>query len=228
MASENCSTPNISNEIIIALIGVCKSGKSSTGNTILGTHTFDAKRSSIATTKKTMHGRRPGDPELVVIDTPPIPTLGDKHTQREFGKCIMGEVSEAGGLGIDAVILTININDRFTQDHEKAVNMLFSIYGDDITKYLILLFTRMDQLEQDTITFEQFTHELPISLKELISKCNKRMIAFDNTNSKTDSQVKDFLHMVGDMKGENCGKRLLMTTGKNLVRYDDVTCCNFL
>ncbi|XP_077866560.1 GTPase IMAP family member 8-like [Saccoglossus kowalevskii] len=196
-------------KLVFVLIGRTGCGKSATGNSIVGGKTFDAERRLVSKTKTTRYGKRTFDgKDLVVIDTPGVFDTDGKQAEKtiitEITKCVGVAMSQ--GEGLDAFILVLNADDRFTKEHADSVKIFRKTFGDDMMKYLIVLFTRKDALTHDNITLDNFLEEMPKDLSDLLAKCNKRVIAFDNRTEieqEKNEQIRELVQKAEKMKKDN-------------------------
>lgn len=132
--------------------------------------------------------------KIMVVDTPGLfdTSLSNWRTQEEIRNCI-GITSP----GPHAFILVLSIN-RFTIEEQKSVEHFVKYFGESVYKYLIVLFTRKDDLDVENKSLQDFIRSSTPELKTIIEQCEGRVIAFNNrlNGGKGGKQANDLLNMI--------------------------------
>jgi len=81
--------------------------------------------------------------------------------------------------GPHAIVFVTHVG-RFTDEELKTVQFFVNQFGVGIYKYLIVLFTFCDNLENNDMSLEEYIETTPPKLKEIISLAGGRTIAFNN------------------------------------------------
>lgn len=186
MSANNQET--FTDSVQFVLIGATGSGKSSSGNTILGEKLFASEASGQSVTcecqvaTEILKGW-----QIKIMDTPgwDCTTL----TEHEFTSQIKQGLQHLKGPY--SFLLVICVGSMETEEEISKIYQLKSMLGPSFLDHTTILFSRSDDLEGKA--FKDFIKEGGKEFRDLLKQCGDRCHCWNNRDSRPDKKVEELL-----------------------------------
>ncbi|XP_051741929.1 uncharacterized protein LOC127510034 [Ctenopharyngodon idella] len=181
--------------IRVLLIGRKSSGKSSSGNTILGETRFKEHVSEVCDGKTQI-----GEKQVCVTISPDL--------NKEKLEMLKEQLVSGCSAGLSSVLLTVPLEEPVGNE-EEILYYIKDVFGPEVQKYIMILFTHGDELEDlEQTTDEHLKQKDRADLQRLLTECGGRFYCF-NIQSKSDGQIQGLLQKIEGIMMENGGKFIM-------------------
>ncbi|XP_022535193.2 GTPase IMAP family member 8 isoform X1 [Astyanax mexicanus] len=201
MSSKRGAEQHLS-ELGLVLLGYGEAGKTSTGNTILGTAEFGWKRTSQCVKRQgEVAGRL-----LTVVDTPGWwKRLAAEHTPQPNKQEIAQSVQLTSS-GPIAFLLVLRLDASFQEEERRSVEDHLKLFGPRVWDQTMVLFTCGDWLGDRSL--ELNIESEGEALKWLLEKCGNRYHVLNNKNQRSCTQVTELLEKIEELIADSRTSRL--------------------
>ncbi|XP_064201325.1 GTPase IMAP family member GIMD1-like [Anguilla rostrata] len=174
----------------VLLLGGPQSGKSATGNALLGSVDFPSRLSPGAVTRECRLGRRAFPAflrrqgsevtlQLRVLDTPAYPSPGLSSEQAR--ERIVGNVERALDPGPHAVALVRRADVPFGEEDARLVHLAQDLLGPAWRSHTLLVLSHSDSLHRAGMRGEEYLKQAPEALQALLESLGHRHHFLDNS-----------------------------------------------
>ncbi|XP_036434063.1 GTPase IMAP family member 8-like [Colossoma macropomum] len=180
-------------DLRIVMLGGMSSGKSSTGNTILGSGEFSLTSSSNCVSRRGKVGTR----QVILVEAPGwLKCSYVGLTAESVKQEVMRSVTHA-------VLLVIQTDTSFTENERRTLEEHLKLLDERIWNHTMVLFTCGDWLGDWSI--EEHIESEGKALQRLVEMCRNRYHVLNNQDNGDSAQVTELLDKIEEMVVENGG-----------------------
>ncbi|MEQ2249611.1 hypothetical protein ILYODFUR_031110 [Ilyodon furcidens] len=189
------------NYVTILLIGKTGTGKSSAANMCIEPSRSQFGENPLICEKKIRLLR--DCRTLAVIDTPGLfhTTISAEEMKREMARCVS---MCAPGPNVFLIVIEPK---RFSREEQDMVEIIKKMFGDEATRYTMVLITHGDEMEADGVSAEKLLY-FNSSFNEFVSKCLGGYHVFNNNECNSENkkkQVNELVEKIDRMVQRNGG-----------------------
>lgn len=153
-----------------------------------------------------------------MIDTPDLldPDVTEDELHQEKDKLVSLCQS-----GLHAVLLVVPVGEEL-QNEEEMLDFIKALFGPNIQRFIIVLFTRGDELEENETIVKYVERNGGSELKQLVKDCGHKIHVFNN-NTTEQKQVSELVDIIKLMVRRN-GGQFSMTQTRRSSMQTDITC----
>ncbi|XP_028832846.1 GTPase IMAP family member 8-like [Denticeps clupeoides] len=197
LMSNRRDSPHLS-QVRIVLLGYRGSGKSSSGNIIIGREQFDpvGRTAQCEKREEEISGR-----QVTVVDTPGwgCDVTIENAPERTKREILLG--MSLCPPGPHALLLVVRVENSVTEKRKKTIEEYVELLNEGAWDHTIVLFTYGEYLGDTTI--EEFIESEGKPLQTLVEKCGNRYHVFKHKNRRN---VTELLEKIEDMVAKNNGR----------------------
>ncbi|XP_073334996.1 GTPase IMAP family member 8-like [Pagrus major] len=191
----NAARPTTERRIV--LLGLPGGGKSSSGNTILGSEKFETDTDfEPVGTESVCKSAEVAGHRVKVVDTPGFTEV--QPQSQKYQEIMRKSIAQASP-GPHAFVIVLKFGRIYGTDSALLQN-LTKLLSSDAPNYTMVVFTHGDELGSQSID-QKIKPGTPVS--ELVSVCGGRYCVFENKGRRSREQVNNFMRTIDDMVEAN-------------------------